>query len=58
MCGSYTFTFFISTALMRKSVFDKIGLLDQSLQFSEDVDWLLRTKEARSSIGNIIIPYP
>ncbi len=44
------FTFLFGAVLFRKSVFDKIGLLDESLRFSEDVDWFLRAKEAGTSM--------
>lgn len=44
------FTFLFGAVLFRKSVFDKIGLLDESLRFSEDVDWFLRAKEVGTSM--------
>ncbi len=47
------FTFLFGAVLFRKSVFDKIGLLDESLRFSEDVDWFLRAKESGSSMITI-----
>jgi len=31
--------------LYRRSVFERVGLLDPALRFSEDVDWLLRARE-------------
>lgn len=31
--------------LFRRSVFEKVGLLDSALRFSEDQDWFLRLKE-------------
>jgi glycosyltransferase involved in cell wall biosynthesis len=36
----------ISTWLVRRAVFDRIGLFDEGLQFSEDSDWLLRCRDA------------
>ena len=36
---------FIGSALYRRSVFDKVGLYDESLRYSEDVDWFMRAKE-------------
>lgn len=35
----------LGSAIMRKSVFDSVGYLDESLPFNEDVDWFLRAKE-------------
>ncbi len=40
----------LGTGLFKKSVFDKIGLFDETLKFSEDIDWFLRAIE-----GGIII---
>ena len=37
--------FLIGAALYRKRVFDKVGLFDESLRFSEDTDWFLQTRE-------------
>lgn len=36
----------ISTWLVRRDVFDRVGLFDESLRFSEDSDWLLRVRDA------------
>jgi len=44
------FTFLFGAGLFRKAVFDSIGLLDESLRYSEDVDWYLKAKEKASSI--------
>ncbi|MHC4268497.1 MAG: glycosyltransferase family 2 protein [Planctomycetota bacterium] len=44
------FTFSFGAGLFRKSVFSKVGLLDESLRYSEDVDWFLRAKEAGTSM--------
>ncbi len=40
------FTFLFGAVLFRRSIFDKIGFLDEGLRFSEDVDWFLRAKES------------
>ncbi len=37
----------ISSILIRKSVFDKVGYFDESLRLGEDLDWFLRVKENR-----------
>ena len=36
----------LDSALIRKSVLDRVGFLDESLRFSEDVDWFMRAREA------------
>lgn len=36
---------FFGAALFRRSVFKRVGLLCESLRYSEDVDWFLRAKE-------------
>ncbi len=35
----------LGSAIYRKSVFDKIGLLDETLKYAEDYDWFLRAWE-------------
>ena len=35
----------LGSALFRKSVFDKVGYLDESLDYCEDWDWFMRAKE-------------
>ena len=35
----------IGSALFRRSAFDKVGNLDEGLQYSEDHDWFLRARE-------------
>jgi len=35
----------LGSAIMRKPVFDRVGYLDESLAFNEDVDWFMRAKE-------------
>ena len=37
--------FQLGAALIRKELFDRIGLFDTSLQFGEDVDWGIRAKQ-------------
>lgn len=51
--GTFTFTkwaeplltMHIGSALFRRSVFDTVGLFDESLDFCEDWDWFMRAKE-------------
>jgi GT2 family glycosyltransferase len=35
----------LGSALFRRSVFDKVGFLGESLGYSEDWDWFMRAKE-------------
>lgn len=37
----------LGAALVRKEVFDIVGLFDERLRFSEDHDWFLRVRESR-----------
>ena len=32
----------VQTALVRREVFDRIGLLDENVSFCDDVEWVLR----------------
>jgi glycosyltransferase involved in cell wall biosynthesis len=41
------FNAYLSSLLVRRQVFDKIGLFDDTMRLSEDQDWLLRAREAR-----------
>ena len=40
----------LGSALFRKSVFDKVGLFDRNLRYSEDVDWFNLARESSISI--------
>lgn len=42
-----TLTLHLGAGLFKKSVFDKIGLFDETMKFSEDIDWFLRAIESR-----------
>lgn len=35
----------LGSALYRQSVFERVGLFDETLRFSEDVDWFMRARE-------------
>lgn len=37
----------LGSALYRKSVFERVGLFDETLKFGEDVDWFIRAWENR-----------
>ncbi|MGB3692449.1 MAG: glycosyltransferase family A protein [Spirulinaceae cyanobacterium] len=43
-------SFNLGGAIFRKSVFDRIGLFDESLRYSEDVDWFMRAWEDKVSM--------
>ena len=44
----------LGTALFRKSVFDKVGLLNQEFRYSDDLDWFMRARE----LGVLMMVYP
>ncbi len=46
-------TTYLGSALYRRKVFDKIGLLDEQLRFSEDTDWWKRAMEAKLNVQKI-----
>jgi glycosyltransferase involved in cell wall biosynthesis len=41
----------LGAGVFRRSVFDRVGLFDESLRFSEDQDWFLRAREAGVGIA-------
>jgi glycosyltransferase involved in cell wall biosynthesis len=44
----------VGSALFRRSVVERIGDFDETLRFSEDIDWFLRAREAGVSI--LVLP--
>jgi glycosyltransferase involved in cell wall biosynthesis len=42
-----------STMLVRREVFERIGVFDESLRLSEDLDWLARARDAGVGIGRL-----
>lgn len=38
-------SFSLGSAIFRRPVFDRIGLFDERLRYSEDVDWFMRARE-------------
>lgn len=40
----------LGASLFRKSLFEKVGKLDEELRISEDIDWFLRAREAEIQI--------
>ena len=50
----------LGSGVYRKSVFDRIGLFEESLRYSEDVDWFMRAREediAMVILGNVTLLY-
>jgi glycosyltransferase involved in cell wall biosynthesis len=43
----------LGSAVVRKSVFQRVGLFDESMRYSEDVDWFMRAREAGAAIVTI-----
>jgi glycosyltransferase involved in cell wall biosynthesis len=43
----------LGSAVMRKSVFERIGLFDETMRYSEDVDWFMRARESGAAIVTI-----
>lgn len=43
----------LGSALMRKSVFERVGLFDETMRYSEDVDWFMRARERGAEIVTI-----
>ena len=43
----------LGSAVIRKTVFDRVGLFDESMRYSEDVDWFMRAREAGAAIVTI-----
>jgi glycosyltransferase involved in cell wall biosynthesis len=41
----------LGAGVFRRSVFDRVGLFDESLRFSEDQDWFLRARESGVGIA-------
>jgi len=43
----------LGSAVIRKSVFERVGLFDETMRYSEDVDWFMRAREGGAAIGTI-----
>lgn len=43
----------LGSAVIRKSVFERVGLFDETMRYSEDVDWFMRAREAGVQIVTI-----
>lgn len=50
----------LGSGVYRKSVFDRVGLFEESLRYSEDVDWFMRAREEDISmviLGDVTLLY-
>lgn len=45
--GKSFYCLHLVSAIFRKSVFEKVGLLDESLRYGEDTDWFMRAREKK-----------
>jgi glycosyltransferase involved in cell wall biosynthesis len=43
----------LGSAVIRKSVFERVGLFDETMRYSEDVDWFMRARETGVAITTI-----
>lgn len=43
----------LGSAVIRKSVFERVGLFDETMRYSEDVDWFMRARERGAEIVTI-----
>ncbi len=43
--GAPHFFLNVGSALVKREVFEKVGLFDESLHYSEDVDWFMRARD-------------
>ena len=51
--GEPAFSVNLGSAVIRKSVFERVGLFDETMRYSEDVDWFMRAREAGATIKTI-----
>ncbi len=49
--GPLWMAFSLGAGLFRRSVFDAVGPLDESMRYGEDVDWFFRARELGIEIG-------
>lgn len=48
--SSVAFLWSLGASIIRRELFDELGTFDETLAFSEDLDWFLRVREAGKSI--------
>ena len=51
--GEPAFSVNLGSAVIRKSVFERVGLFDETMRYSEDVDWFMRAREGGAAIITI-----
>lgn len=51
--GEPAFSVNLGSAVIRKSVFERVGLFDETMRYSEDVDWFMRAREGGAAILTI-----
>ena len=51
--GEPGFSVNLGSAVIRKSVFERVGLFDETMRYSEDVDWFMRAREKGTAIVTI-----
>ncbi len=51
--GEPAFSVNLGSAVIRRSVFERVGLFDETMRYSEDVDWFMRAREAGAVIKTI-----
>lgn len=51
--GEPAFSVNLGSAVIRKSVFERVGLFDETMLYSEDVDWFMRAREGGAAIMSI-----
>jgi glycosyltransferase involved in cell wall biosynthesis len=51
--GEPAFSVNLGSTIIRKSVFERVGMFDETMRYSEDVDWFMRAREAGAAIKTI-----
>lgn len=51
--GEPAFSVNLGSAVIRKTVFERVGLFDETMRYSEDVDWFMRAREGGVAIVTI-----
>lgn len=51
--GETGFSVNLGSAVIRKSVFERVGLFDETMRYSEDVDWFMRAREGGAAIVTV-----
>jgi glycosyltransferase involved in cell wall biosynthesis len=51
--GEPAFSVNLGCAVIKKSVFERVGLFDETMRYSEDVDWFMRAREGGAAIVTV-----